>query len=182
MKKLRANRLLNPRQKEFWFARHGQTDWNIQNLYVGRKDVPLNGVGRSQALELAEIMSSTSINRVVSSPLLRACQTAQLVSARLQIPVDYLDELKECSLGSLEGKPEENPKFFEEWVSGSTAEGAEKYSDFRTRIERALDYIVSQNDDVLVIAHSAVFYAVCDILEVEYTGEIANALPIEIDG
>ena len=61
--------------------RHGQTDWNKQNLMQGSSDIPLNDVGREQAVETGKelVRRGLSYDVLVSSPLSRALETAQMV-------------------------------------------------------------------------------------------------------
>jgi broad specificity phosphatase PhoE len=51
----------------FWFIRHGETDWNAQNLSQGDVDIPLNAVGRAQAQSAAALMQGHEIVTIVSS-------------------------------------------------------------------------------------------------------------------
>ena len=64
----------------FWFIRHGETDWNAQNLSQGDIDIPLNAVGRAQAQSAAALMQGHRIVTIVSSTLSRALDTAQAIS------------------------------------------------------------------------------------------------------
>lgn len=61
---------------EIILARHGETDWNVAEVFRGRIDVGLNETGMKQAELLAEYLSNNSIGAVYSSPLQRALQTA----------------------------------------------------------------------------------------------------------
>lgn len=59
--------------------RHGETDWNTQNLVLGRTDIPLNDKGRQQALEAAQRLQAIHIDKIYTSPLSRAIETADIV-------------------------------------------------------------------------------------------------------
>ncbi|MBD8043380.1 histidine phosphatase family protein [Arthrobacter sp. Sa2BUA2] len=85
-------------------VRHGETDWNRQRRLQGRTDNPLNGVGRAQARRAGRLLAAEPWDVVVSSPLLRAVQTAQIVAdaAGLQ-PAGTLPGLIERDYGSAEG-------------------------------------------------------------------------------
>ena len=65
--------------------RHGQTDWNSQDKLQGSSDVPLNDTGRGQALEAARVLAGAEWSAIVSSPLMRARETAQIIAAELGI-------------------------------------------------------------------------------------------------
>ena len=56
----------------FWFLRHGETDWNADNLAQGGTDIPLNARGRVQAETAAQVLRNRSIAAIVASPLSRA--------------------------------------------------------------------------------------------------------------
>ncbi len=61
--------------------RHGQTAWNMERKTQGRTDIPLDETGIRQALKAAERLHKRSLTAVISSPLLRAMQTAQCIAA-----------------------------------------------------------------------------------------------------
>jgi probable phosphoglycerate mutase len=88
---------------ELWLARHGQTDWNVEGRYQGQADVPLNGLGLQQALELAHKLDSQRFAAIYTSDLQRARQTADIVAARLGLPVRVDARLREIDQGDWEG-------------------------------------------------------------------------------
>lgn len=90
--------------------RHGQTDWNIDRRFQGNTDIPLNNTGREQiraALPELQNLAATgvSIDGVVSSPLSRAIESAQIVAEGLNVPyLGAYEGLQERYFGELEGK------------------------------------------------------------------------------
>ena len=85
-------------------VRHGETDWNTAGLVQGRTDLPLNARGREQAREVAHALVGRGVTRVISSPLLRATQTAEVIAAALGSGgVETDDGLVEQSFGLAEG-------------------------------------------------------------------------------
>jgi broad specificity phosphatase PhoE len=90
-------------KRDFYFLRHGQTDWNAQGRFQGHSDIPLNATGLSQACEAARALAGCPIDRVVASPLIRAARTAEIVNERLGKPIVFDDALKERHFGALEG-------------------------------------------------------------------------------
>jgi broad specificity phosphatase PhoE len=64
---------------EILFIRHGQTDLNLAQRVIGRQPVSLNELGRRQAKELSECLKGVELNAVISSPVLRAKQTAEAI-------------------------------------------------------------------------------------------------------
>jgi probable phosphoglycerate mutase len=69
----------------FAFIRHGQTDWNRDDRLQGSSDIPLNDVGRAQAHEAATLLADGGWEAIVSSPLSRARETAQIIATDLGI-------------------------------------------------------------------------------------------------
>ncbi|MCU1415996.1 MAG: histidine phosphatase family protein [Schumannella sp.] len=69
----------------FAFIRHGQTDWNRDDRLQGSSDIPLNDVGREQAHEAASLLRDGGWEVIVSSPLSRARETAEIIASELGI-------------------------------------------------------------------------------------------------
>ena len=67
---------------KIYFARHGQTDWNIQRKVQGTTDIPLNENGIRQAQELCKNLEDRklSFEKIYTSYQIRAVKTAQIVS------------------------------------------------------------------------------------------------------
>ena len=84
---------------ELWLVRHGETEFNTAQRFCGWGDPPLTHTGRAQARALRPLIGSQPFDRFVSSPSLRARETAQLCYG-----VPELDErLRELDFGKLEG-------------------------------------------------------------------------------
>ncbi|HEY1728426.1 MAG TPA: histidine phosphatase family protein [Candidatus Baltobacteraceae bacterium] len=85
-------------------ARHGETTWNKEGRYQGRQQSPLSELGIRQASALADAMATFEprIERIVSSPLIRCSQTAQLSADRLGLEVEIDDRLIEIGHGDWE--------------------------------------------------------------------------------
>lgn len=86
------------------FARHGQTDWNLEMRRQGRTDIPLNDTGRMQAVECAQKID-IPVDVICSSPLCRALETARIIAGHIGYdrPVEIVDGLMERSFGQYEG-------------------------------------------------------------------------------
>ena len=84
-----------------YIVRHGQTDWNVEGRYAGRVDVKLNSKGIEQAKITAEKLSGIKFDKVFSSPLKRAIQTAEIIcNGRINTDERIIER---CN-GELEGK------------------------------------------------------------------------------
>ena len=142
-------------------ARHGQTEWNRHKMLMGRTDEPLTEEGFSQAEALAEWLKDFGITTIVSSPMLRAKQTAETVGNRLGIaPIKVHQELRERNYGQDEGRIISELKA-EARARGTlyfleTPPAGEAHSDFEERVTRAFDEIIEQHlgEKILIVSHS----------------------------
>lgn len=96
--------------KRLYLLRHGQTEFNVKKLVQGRCDSPLTDLGRQQAQTAAAWLKAHGVvpDKVVSSPLGRAMDTAQLVAYELLGPdaaVEPCEGIIERCYGSFEGGP-----------------------------------------------------------------------------
>lgn len=88
---------------KLYVTRHGETQWNIKNKVCGITDIELTETGFIQARELALRLESCGIEVIISSPLIRAVQTAQAIAGHLGLNVITDDRLKEQNFGIYEG-------------------------------------------------------------------------------
>ncbi len=139
----------------FYFVRHGESLWNIENRICGTTDIDLTPKGYSQAEETAEIIlaEGLKIDMILSSPLMRAFHTARIISDRTGIPLRVEARLNEQSFGRYEGTPRDSEefriaktRFIDSYGGGETM--------FRTvhRVYSLLDEITSQQDTVYLLA------------------------------
>ena len=148
---------------KIFLARHGQTDWNLNNKIQGWTDVPLNKLGLEQAARLGEELKGVEFGQVYSSPLRRATETAEvaLETARaFRGEIELMDELKERGFGEFEGRAGETYDARKYWDLGlnSSEGGVEPIKALFERLERAKARILSENEagaTVLVVAHGA---------------------------
>ena len=83
-------------------TRHGLTDRSVPEQHLGQHiDISLNEAGRRQAQALAKRLSAVSFDRVISSPLFRAQETAEILAGEARIETD--PRLKEMDYGAWEG-------------------------------------------------------------------------------
>ena len=130
--------------------RHGATDANVKGQYIGCKtDMPLSPEGLNELRTLKDNVDYPEIDRLYSSPLLRAKQSAAVLYPNM--PIYPVDNLKEYDFGDFEGKTAEeldlNPRFAE-WVAGKIpAPNGESNSEFIKRLCVGLYQIVA---DILI--------------------------------
>jgi len=91
---------------EICVVRHGETDWNLQGILQGSRDIPLNDTGRRQALELVAHLKAFDFSGIYSSPLRRAFETATILAAHLALPEPIRHAgMQERHFGTVQGIP-----------------------------------------------------------------------------
>lgn len=157
---------------EFCLIRHGETAWNIRGLYQGSSDEPLNEHGIAQATALGRAMHGETWDVVVSSPLLRALRTAQIVAEAIGFPGDDIEtdaRLQERSYGVAEGMTLEDREIR---YPGDTWEGFENDDALHERIRAVMADLAARypGKRVMVVTHSRWMIEALRILS---DGEIA---------
>jgi len=144
--------------------RHGQSEADILNVHEGRADFPLTELGNKQGLAMSNFLSTNcNIDKIYSSPLKRASETAKILSTATNTPIIYEDGLMEFNNGLLAGlsREEANERYPEpdiRWPHTSMY-GMESMIEFRTRAESILSKIISENDydsTIAIVAHGGI--------------------------
>lgn len=81
-----------------YVTRHGETDYNVQKRYTGSTDIPLNIKGMQQAEDLANKLAIIKFDIIISSPLLRAKQTAEIIHKLFNVPIVIMEEFSEINV------------------------------------------------------------------------------------
>ena len=138
--------------------RHGQTDQNAAHVLQGRSDYPLNAEGRRQAREAGQKLRERGIrcDRVFSSPLKRAVQTAEIIVPGAEILLD--DRLIEMGFGPYEGTdlynlPPELRTFFSDLIHTPPPEGMERLSSVVERVGAFLEEIKDLPGNSFLFTH-----------------------------
>lgn len=84
-------------------VRHGVTDWNAGGRLQGRTDIPLNEEGSRQAEAIARRLAGYGLDRILSSPMRRAMETARPAARTTGLPLEVLETLVEADMGLWEG-------------------------------------------------------------------------------
>lgn len=151
----------------FYFIRHGETDWNRLNLIMGQTDIPLNETGLRQARGVKKILMKIEFEKIYSSTLQRARQTAEILNEGFDYHIDYIDHLKERGWGKGEGQFHETLSDFKgiELTVANLLEGAEQYNIFETRVILALKKILAQpSKPPLIVGHGGIFRVLTKLL------------------
>lgn len=151
-----------------FLLRHGQTVANSLSKYAGTWDVALNDIGRRQAEVLAERLRDVTFDAAVSSHLSRAKDTAAaILGFHPGVPLEVDRDLAEWDFGDLEGKDFgcltiEYPEFARQLQDPRTEiiawPGGESNADFKRRIDRGLDRLLSKyrRNRVAIVTHGGV--------------------------
>lgn len=143
-------------------ARHGETDWNRDNRFQGHADPPLNELGRRQSAELAEALVGEAIERVYTSPLRRAAETAEIVARRLGVEAEPVEALREIDVGAWSGLTrsevaERFPEAYARWVERAPYgfEDGETYDELAARVLPAVRGLAARHAGatILVVTH-----------------------------
>ncbi|MDP9242406.1 MAG: histidine phosphatase family protein [Actinomycetota bacterium] len=144
-----------------YLIRHGTTTMNVENRYRGRRDVPLDAQGWSDAVEAARELSPMGLAAVYAGPLRRTINTAQVIADECRIPdVRILHGLVNLDYGEWEGMTSEeasmfDPKAFKRY-SESPSEAAcpngERLSDAQERMIAAIHLIGERHGGEIVAA------------------------------
>ncbi|GGN86881.1 phosphoglycerate mutase [Actinoplanes lobatus] len=125
--------------------RHGNTDWNAGARVQGQTDVPLNDLGRRQAVDAAELLVRMRPAAIVASDLSRAADTAAALAALTGLAISTDERLRERHFGEWQGltmaevaaeRPEEHAR----WTAGADVigGGVETLEDLGKRVSDAL--------------------------------------------
>ena len=142
-----------------YVVRHGETIWNVEHKVQGITDIPLTEKGKKEAEELQELISTLNIDVVISSPLVRARETAKiLVDSKLPINTD--DRIKERDWGMNEGALIDTVDRWDCWdvILNTKVQNIECIQDFMYRVSDFIEEIKIKHKDknVLIVTHSAV--------------------------
>lgn len=165
-----------------YFVRHGESEANvlkvISNRGSGHGPVLGHGLterGRRQAEELAENLRGSAAGRIFSSPLLRAVQTAQVLSRALGVDWEVTEALREFDCGVAEGRSdaeawELHRQVMEQWLQGQFAariEQGESLLDVQRRFVpfvRSLGETEGQGSAYILVGHGGLYLSVLPVL------------------
>ena len=145
----------------FFFVRHGQTIWNVENKICGATDIALTEYGHHQAIETGRKILEEGIraDEILYSPLMRAADTARHISEITGIPARVEPRLTEQNFGKWEGTPRDGADFKEAKAEFACSyEGGESMLRLAQRIYNLLDDIQKESEDktYILVAHNGI--------------------------
>ena len=172
VRRLAAQRPLQPRARRFIFLRHGETEGNAQRVYQG-PEIPLNARGLEQARLAAEYLREHLVERILASDMRRAWQTAQAAAKIVRAPLIAEPRLRERWFGDLIGQSSQDLDWRHEPPNG------ECLRDFVARTQEAFGDALASDAATLLVAHGGPLYVLVFSLGAELLEQhIANATPL----
>lgn len=150
---------------EIILVRHGETEWNVQQVFRGRIDIELNETGLRQAKLLAEYLSEVKIDAVCSSPLKRVLKTAEVIASPHKLEVKIAPGLIDFDFGKWQGLPHQEVKhrykeLYAEWIKNPhlvQMPDGENLNDVRERALAVVDEVMAKYEGtVALISHRVV--------------------------
>ena len=150
---------------EIILARHGETEWNVAEIFRGRTDIELNETGIKQAELLAEYLSNAKIDAIYSSPLKRALKTAETIARHHELDINIAPGLIDFNYGKWQGLSNQEVKdkykeLYAEWINhpdGVKMPDGESLDNVSERAMRVVtDAITRYEGTVVLVAHRVV--------------------------
>jgi probable phosphoglycerate mutase len=144
--------------------RHGDTEYTSRKLFSGSggADPPLTSTGNAQAAAAGRALSGRGVDVVVSSPMRRARETADVVATALRLSVSVVEDLRECAFGEWEGHSfaevrERWPDELTAWLASPSVAppGGESFDSVGRRVRRARDKLIARypGKSILIVSH-----------------------------
>lgn len=163
---------------KLYFVRHGESEANLLREFSnsGIKH-PLTEKGIAQAQELAQKLKDIPFSKIYSSPVLRAMQTAQIVSEQVCVPVEVVEALREWNVGIYEGTTDPagwdlHRQVQEDWFFHNKPEskmpGGENLIEIKARFVPFIESLVEEHLDTdhnfLCVAHGGLYMAMLPLV------------------
>lgn len=149
---------------KIYLIRHGETDWNLEGRLQGREDIPLNEKGREQAAFSGRALRDSNIRLVLTSPLSRARETAEIIAEIIGVNHVFIEEgIIERDFGSLSGQTYDREKHFDTF---GTEKDMEPLEVLKKRLLQCIRGWAEETNEgnILMISHGAAINAVISSL------------------
>lgn len=146
-------------------VRHGETEWNVKEVFRGRIDIELNETGLKQAQLLAKYLSDIKIDAIYSSPLKRALTTAEIIANYHKLKVEIAPGLIDFDYGEWQGLPHQEVRdkyrrLYAQWISRPDRvkmPAGESLDEVRKRATSVVDGIIAKYEgSVVLVSHRVV--------------------------
>jgi uncharacterized phosphatase len=165
--------------KHLYVCRHGESQLNLEGIYSGQTDTPLTDHGREQARLAGSGASNLNLELIVTSPLIRALETAQIIASQIGYPADGIITnalAMERSYGSLECHPwtiAADPAVFPD---------IETEDALLSRARQTLDFLQGlEQDAVLLVSHGTFLLTLSNLISADAPKqELHNAVVVQL--
>ncbi len=160
-----------------YFVRHGESEANILQVISNRGMVHgLTEKGRLQAAELATELRDAKVKQIYSSPLLRAVQTAEILSQATSAPIEITDALREFDCGIAEGRADQAAwdsyrALMREWFENKNwdarIEQGESFNDMRNKFVPFVQNVIQKHtpdDNLVFVTHGGVAFCMLPLV------------------
>ncbi|MDR0286525.1 MAG: histidine phosphatase family protein [Clostridiales bacterium] len=172
---------------KIYLLRHGETDWSKEGRLQGHTDIPLNnnGINQIEAVGNYFVNSGVKIDVIISSPLIRAFKSAEIIAERTGYPKDYIivePGFIERSFGAGEGLTQEEHKVK---FAGQYDTTAESIEDLCVRADITVKKYINQffGKTLLIAGHGSILKAVLtSVSNGKYSFNTGEFCLVEYDG
>jgi broad specificity phosphatase PhoE len=154
-----------------YLVRHGQTAWNVGEIFRGRADIPLDETGKKEVHLAGEALKDETLHAIYSSPLSRSIETAENIAKFHNIPVTPFDPIIDISYGEWEGQENQEvkdkyPELHALWHREPHKikfPGGESLEEVRSRTTKGLEDLLTKHKDenFVLVAHRVPNKVIC---------------------
>ncbi|MEM7618452.1 MAG: histidine phosphatase family protein, partial [Pseudomonadota bacterium] len=139
--------------KPFIMIRHGQTTANAEHKLSGHTDVKLSKQGKAEATAAKDLLSEqeNKPSIIIHSRLTRAKQTAEIINKALKLDIVEHPHIHEQNFGDWEEKG--IGLYLESYNERANPPNCETFDQFDERIRSALNEILTEHDNPLIVCH-----------------------------
>jgi broad specificity phosphatase PhoE len=154
-----------------YVVRHGQTAWNLEEVFRGRMDIPLDETGKKEVHLAGEALKDETLHAIYSSPLSRSMETAENIAKFQNIEVKPLEAIIDISYGEWEGVSlvevqKKYPDLYDQWLTkphNVTFPNGESLEQVRVRTQNAIENLLEKhkNENIALVAHRVPNKVIC---------------------
>ena len=148
---------------KIYVVRHGQTAWNLEEVFRGRMDIPLDETGKKEVHLAGEALKDETLHAIYSSPLSRSMETAENIAKFQNIEVKPLEAIIDISYGEWEGVSlaevqKKYPDLCALWLKEPHKvrfPNGESLEQVRVRTQNAIENLLEkhENENIALVAH-----------------------------
>jgi broad specificity phosphatase PhoE len=172
-----------------YFVRHGESLANKEGFLAGQMDTPITSKGLDQARAAGEALrlSDVRIDRIISSPLKRAHETAIEIARLINYPIDNItidNDLMERNMGTFQGQPIASKSLMNKMFDNEQeGHGIETLSMLRRRAQNVLNAIDQSDENILLVSHNGLGRSLVSVIhgvDFHHTKRLPNAKVIDL--